>query len=84
MIACHGRIQREGEVVHVVTDRLEDLSDLLRGVGERDEPAHSRFPLSDDLHRTRGCSLPKFLRQDQAAWFGRKPLVRPAARCAES
>ena len=24
MIACHGRVQREGEVVHVVTDVLED------------------------------------------------------------
>ena len=37
MVACHGRVQREGEVTHVITDRLEDLSDLLRGVGERDE-----------------------------------------------
>jgi len=36
MLACHGRVQREGEVVHVVADRLEDLSGLLRGVGERD------------------------------------------------
>ena len=36
MLACHGRVQREGEVVHVVADRLEDLSDLLRGVGGRD------------------------------------------------
>ena len=35
MLACHGRVQREGEVVHVITDRLEDLSDLLRSVGER-------------------------------------------------
>ncbi len=42
MIACHGRVQREGEVTHVVTDRLEDLSDLLRGVGGRDEA----FPLA--------------------------------------
>ena len=41
MIACHGRVQREGEVVHVVTDHLEDLSNLLRSVGERDEP----FPI---------------------------------------
>ena len=41
MIACHGRVQREGEVIHVVTDHLEDLSDLLRSVGERDEP----FPI---------------------------------------
>ena len=41
MIACHGRVQREGEVIHVVTDRLEDLSGLLRSVGEHDET----FPL---------------------------------------
>ena len=37
MLACHGRVQREGEVVHVITERLEDLSELLRSVGERDE-----------------------------------------------
>ena len=42
MIACHGKVQREGEVTHVITDRLEDLSDLLRSVGERDEA----FPLT--------------------------------------
>ncbi len=41
MIACHGRVQREGDVIHVVTDRLEDLSDMLRSVGEREEP----FPI---------------------------------------
>ncbi len=37
MLACHGRVQREGEVTHVITDQLDDLSDLLRSVGERDE-----------------------------------------------
>ncbi len=36
MLACHGRVQREGEVVHVIADRLEDLTDLLRSVGTRD------------------------------------------------
>ena len=36
MLACHGRVQREGEVVHVVADWLEDLTELLRGVGGRD------------------------------------------------
>lgn len=41
MIACHGRVQREGAVIHVVTDRLDDLSGLLHSVGERDEA----FPL---------------------------------------
>ncbi|MBF9232190.1 error-prone DNA polymerase [Microvirga alba] len=41
MVACRGRVQREGEVIHVVAEHLIDLSDLLRSVGERDEP----FPL---------------------------------------
>ena len=36
MLACHGRVQREGEVVHVITDRLQDLSGLLHSMGERD------------------------------------------------
>ncbi|MEO8714711.1 MAG: OB-fold nucleic acid binding domain-containing protein, partial [Acetobacteraceae bacterium] len=43
MIACHGRVQREGMVIHVITDRLDDLSALLRGVGEQDlTPPHGR------------------------------------------
>ncbi len=37
MLACHGRLQREGEVMHVITERLEDLSPLLRSVGQRGE-----------------------------------------------
>ena len=41
MIACHGKVQREGDVIHVVTDRLEDLSALLRSVGDLDRP----FPI---------------------------------------
>ena len=36
MVACHGRVQRDGEVVHVVTGWLEDLSALLRRVGDED------------------------------------------------
>lgn len=37
MIACHGRLQREGNVIHVVAERFEDLSDLLRSVGNQAE-----------------------------------------------
>jgi error-prone DNA polymerase len=33
MIACRGRVQREGEVIHLVAEHLIDLSDLLRSVG---------------------------------------------------
>ncbi|GAC1339576.1 MAG: error-prone DNA polymerase [Acetobacteraceae bacterium] len=41
MIACQGRVQKESGVIHVVTERLIDLSALLREVAERDAP----FPL---------------------------------------
>ena len=44
MLACHGRVQREGEVVHVIADRLEELSGLLRSVGERDAAADPAGP----------------------------------------
>jgi error-prone DNA polymerase len=35
MLARHGKVQREAEVVHVIADRLEDLSGLLRSLGDR-------------------------------------------------
>jgi error-prone DNA polymerase len=41
MLACHGRVQREGDVLHVIADRLEDFSGLLRDVERCDGPAGS-------------------------------------------
>lgn len=41
MIGCRGRVQKEGDVIHVVAEHMLDLSDLLRSVGDREEP----FPL---------------------------------------
>jgi len=41
MLACRGKVQREGEVIHVVADHLTNLSALLRSVGQRGE----QFPL---------------------------------------
>jgi error-prone DNA polymerase len=41
MIGAHGKLQREGEVIHVVAERLTDFADLLRSVGQRDQP----FPI---------------------------------------
>ena len=41
MIAVRGRIQREGDVVHLVAERLTDLSAELASVGNRD----ASFPL---------------------------------------
>ncbi len=50
MIAVRGRIQREGEVVHLVAQRLADLSAELASVGQRD----ATFPLphgrGDEFH----------------------------------
>jgi error-prone DNA polymerase len=50
MMAVHGRIQREGEVVHLVANQLTDMSAELAGVGERDQS----FPLphgrGDEFH----------------------------------
>jgi error-prone DNA polymerase len=50
MIGVYGRIQREGDVVHLVAHRLTDLSGELASVGERD----AAFPLphgrGDEFH----------------------------------
>ena len=38
MVSLKGRLQKEGEVIHVIVDRIEDLTDLLRRVGSMDFP----------------------------------------------
>jgi error-prone DNA polymerase len=38
MVAITGTLQREGKVIHIVTDRLEDLTPLLHQVGEMHFP----------------------------------------------
>ena len=63
MIACHGRVQREGEVVHVVADRLEDLSDLLRSVAEQDgngtgPSSHAAYGIDPPNARPSGIKVP--------------------------
>jgi error-prone DNA polymerase len=51
MMAVHGRVQREGDVVHIIVHKLTDLSADLASVGHRDAP----FPLphgrGDEFHR---------------------------------
>jgi error-prone DNA polymerase len=34
MLACQGKLQKEGEVIHVIADAVEDFSGALRGVGD--------------------------------------------------
>ncbi|MGI4942763.1 MAG: OB-fold nucleic acid binding domain-containing protein, partial [Janthinobacterium lividum] len=69
MIACHGKVQREGEVIHVVTDRLEDLTELLRWVGNQD----ARFPI--ERGRGDGATHPGALDARTGSGAG-----RPSAR----
>ncbi|BBK33445.1 DnaE-like error-prone DNA polymerase [Stella humosa] len=56
MLGAYGRVQREGEVVHLITRRLTDLSPALAGLGRREAP----FPLphgrGDEFHN--GTSTP--------------------------
>ncbi|MDQ0249598.1 error-prone DNA polymerase [Sphingomonas kyeonggiensis] len=39
MIGLRGKVQREGDVIHVIAERLDDLSSLLASVGSRREVA---------------------------------------------
>ena len=61
MMAVHGRIQREGEVVHLVAHRVTDLSNALASVGSRD----ATFPLphgrGDQLHHCDSGQYPREL-----------------------
>ena len=50
MMGVKGRIQREGEVVHIVAARLDDLSGELASLGERDAPFPLRHGRGDGFH----------------------------------
>ena len=66
MIAVRGRIQREGEVVHLVAHRLVDLSAELATVGSRE----AAFPLSlgrgDQVHTPAAAPIRASYRQGLA------------------
>jgi error-prone DNA polymerase len=86
MLGVIGRVQRDGEVIHVVVQRLIDYADLLRSVGGRDTlpaltgpgdaPTRGGFDA-----RTDGLPVPS-ARGDEAKGGGgpdprEKPTVRP-------
>ena len=64
MVGVKGYVQREGEVVHIITKELIDLSDLLRTVGDRVEA----FPLQATRADHVRCPIGPDLRE-----LGRKP-----------
>ncbi len=65
MMAVHGRLQREGEMVHLIAYRLIDLSSLLARIGEREAP----FPLPQG----RGDEAKTGGGRDPREALGRKP-----------
>ena len=64
MIGCRGKVQREGDVIHLIAEHLIDLTDLLNSVGSRDEA----FP----LRQGRGDEMKHGGGPDQRG-LGRKP-----------
>src|SRR5699024_11108372 len=50
MFAVSGRIQREGEVVHLVAHHLTDMSAELAGIGQRDNPFPTPHGRGDEFH----------------------------------
>jgi error-prone DNA polymerase len=53
MMAVHGRIQREGEVVHLVAQHLTDLSKALASIGDRDVTFPQPHGRGDEFHHGR-------------------------------
>ena len=82
MIGIYGRIQREGEVVHLVAHRLTDLSAELAGVGSRDDG----FPLphgrGDEFHHGMPAPDPRGLpkARDMADQYGHIDEIRIKTR----
>ena len=74
MIGIHGRLQREGKVTHIVTERIEDLTPLLHQVGDRPFP-HRTGP--GDGARNGGYDPRERVRRPL-------PSPRPTAACASA
>ncbi|WP_372399836.1 error-prone DNA polymerase [Azospirillum sp. HJ39] len=49
MMAVKGRVQVEGEVIHLIAERLTDQTDLLRSIGNRGEPMPLKQCRTDEV-----------------------------------
>jgi hypothetical protein len=55
LMLVRGKVQKEGLVIHVVAERMEDRSDLLRRLGEINQPFESPVARADRLKPGRGA-----------------------------
>ncbi|MFC7499059.1 error-prone DNA polymerase [Enterovirga sp. GCM10030262] len=76
MIGIKGKVQREGEVIHVITDQVEDYTPLLRTVG--DLPFPHRTGHGDGA---RHAGSPD---RGEPGWKERSDRLSPSARHADS
>lgn len=72
MMGVRGRVQREGEVIHVIAERLDDLSALLASVGQRGEVS--------DLYRVSRADVVKHGMGPDL----RDPAARPLGKAART
>ena len=68
LLAVHGRIQREGEVVHLVVCRLSDLSAELACIGERDDTFPSPHGRGDEFHHGSPSHDPRSMPKGPRPW----------------
>jgi len=67
LLSVRGRVQRESGVTHIVCERLEDLTLLLRTLSDRDRTAGTRspsLPRGDDPRASRPRQLPLWRSRD--------------------
>ena len=69
MLGCRGKVQREGEVTHVIAEHLVDLSGELRRVSKLDQPFRWPAGRGDAARQTRAGSPPAAGAQEQAARY---------------
>jgi error-prone DNA polymerase len=74
MIGVRGRFQREGGVTHLIAEHLIDLTDLLRSVGDRDDPFSMRHGRGDEA---------KIGTRDRLREGSREIVIPPAAELPE-
>jgi error-prone DNA polymerase len=74
MIGVRGRFQREGGVTHLIAEHLIDLTDMLRSVGDRDDPFSMRHGRGDEA---------KIGTRDRLREGSREIVIPPAAELPE-
>jgi error-prone DNA polymerase len=82
LVSVSGQLQREGDVIHVVADRLDDLSPLLRRLSDHtDQPAS--LARADEIKRPPAARPTRHPRREVLdLWERESALVRDAAQPA--